>query len=77
MQAKKLRSASTKGTLGKALSKYEGEQIDCAPHYDAVEYRNDRENYPLHLYVYSPLSLYGGDGAHLPFLPGMAGPQVH
>lgn len=60
--------------LGKALA---GEQIDCVPHYEPVEYLGDRENYPFHLYVYSPLSLHGGDGAHLPFLPGIAGPQVH
>lgn len=63
-------------TLSKVLSGYVTDSPDCTPHYEPIEYLGDRENYPLHLCVYSPLSLYAGDGAHLPFMPGIAGPQV-
>lgn len=55
-------------------------------HYSAAVYPKDKsyfpdvpsddDLFPLFLYIYSPLSFYNGEGAHLPYLQSVAGPEM-
>lgn len=50
--------------------------MEILPHYAPPLFTGDETEFPLHLYVYTPLAFIDGEGAHLPFLQGIAGPHL-
>lgn len=60
---------------GKMLERFRFSPLVDALKHRVPELKGDAE-FPLFLYLFTPLSFFRGEGAHLPYLQSVAGPQA-